>query len=276
MPVLKRLRSWFFQITATLSNPGVRFLKYDQPTEETYRNLFESIPFFLEPDDRAKTDMQGLVHRATDAEAKGYDETEQTTKTKAVVPYQLPEVKDIVQTIIGNISTYTGNIINVRIASNISEDVNFDKRNVFIVELDNNFIAWLENELSNTLSNVNIPGGDVGQVLTKNSNLDNDYSWQYPLPAGFKDQVLVRNSNLPTDYSWQNIPYLITFHVTQNPESFYIVMPFDVSPSVAYIDSNLSIISMIPPVINANTPTLVNVQINSGTEGVVLFSLTRV
>ncbi|MDW8297643.1 MAG: hypothetical protein RMJ97_12255, partial [Raineya sp.] len=108
MPIMKRLRNWFFQVTATPTLPGQRFLKYDQPTEETYRNLFESVPFFLETEDRAKIDMQGLVHRSTDAEAKGYDETEQTTKTKAVVPYQLPEVKDIIQTLQGILTQYNG------------------------------------------------------------------------------------------------------------------------------------------------------------------------
>lgn len=251
MPILKRLRNWFFQVTATLTNPGERFLKYDQPTEETYRNLFESVPFFLEENDRAKIDMQGLVHRSTDAEAKNYDETDLTTKTKAIMPYQLPEVKDVLQSIIGNITTYNGEIVNVRIASNVSEDINYNKRNVFIVELHPDFIAWLENELVNALPTTDIPGGLTGQVLTKNSNLNNDYSWQY-------------------------LPYYITFHVTQNPETFYVVMPFDVQPVLLYVDPNINLLTPLPFVILANTPLALDFSISYGTEGVALFSLLRV
>jgi hypothetical protein len=301
MPILKRLRNWFFQVTATLTNPGERFLKYDQPTEETYRNLFESVPFFLEENDRAKIDMQGLVHRSTDAEAKNYDETDLTTKTKAIMPYQLPEVKDVLQSIIGNITTYNGEIVNVRIASNVSEDINYDKRNVFIVELHPDFITWLENELVNSLTTTDIPGGLTGQVLTKNSNLNNDYSWQYPLPSGLAEQVLVRNSLSPMDYSWQflfpsgnvndvlvktgsgqfqyswqNLPYYVTFHVTQNPETFYVVMPFDVQPNLLYVDPNINLLTPLPFVILANTPFAFQFSISYGTEGVALFSLLRV
>jgi hypothetical protein len=276
MPILKRLRNWFFQVTATLTNPGERFLKYDQPTEETYRNLFESVPFFLEENDRAKIDMQGLVHRSTDAEAKNYDETDLTTKTKAIMPYQLPEVKDVLQSIIGNITTYNGEIVNVRIASNVSEDINYNKRNVFIVELHPDFIAWLENELVNSLTTTSIPGGLTGQVLTKNSNLNNDYSWQFLFPSGNVNDVLVKTGSGQFQYSWQNLPYYVTFHVTQNPETFYVVMPFDVQPNLLYVDPNINLLTSLPFVILANTPFAFQFSISYGTEGVALFSLLRV
>lgn len=276
MPILKRLRNWFFQITATPTTPGTRFLKYDQPTEETYRNLFESVPFFLEVGDRAKIDMQGLVHRSTDAEAKSYDETEQTTKTKAVVPYQLPEVKDIIQSIVGNLTTYTGNIVNVRIASNIAEDANFDKRNVFIVELDPAFITWLENELANiTSSPPVILGGLTGQVLTKQSGTDGDYIWSYPLPAGNAIQYLVRNSNLPIDYSWIDQNYIITYHVTSSsPELFYFYLPYNANITYLFASSNVSYGSL-PTNYTANNLLSFSANLTSGTNGAIVVSATR-
>lgn len=276
MPILKRLRNWFFQVTATLTNPGERFLKYDQPTEETYRNLFESVPFFLEENDRAKIDMQGLVHRSTDAEAKSYDETEQTTKTKAVVPYQLPEVKDIIQSIIGNLTTYTGNIVNVRIASNSVEDINHDKRNVFIVELAPAFIAWLEAELNNALVNIPpIPGGIAGQVLTKQSDTDGDYIWSYPLPAGNAIQYLVRNSNLPIDYSWIDQNYIITYHVTSSsPELFFFYLPYNANITYLFVSSNVSYGSL-PTNYTANNLLSFSANLTSGTDGAIVVSATR-
>lgn len=276
MPILKRLRNWFFQITATPTTPGTRFLKYDQPTEETYRNLFESVPFFLEVGDRAKIDMQGLVHRSTDAEAKSYDETEQTTKTKAVVPYQLPEVKDIIQSIIGNLTTYTGNIVNVRIASNIAEDANFDKRNVFIVEFAPAFIAWLEAELNNALVNIpSIPGGIAGQVLTKQSSLTGDYTWQYPLPSGSAIQYLVRNTSAPTDYSWFDQNYYITYHVTSNtPETFFLYLPFNANLVYLYTSANVTYVTM-PLSYTANTVQSFTANLTSGTDGIIVISVTR-
>lgn len=205
---MKRLKNWFFTVTATTNTKGKRFLKYDQPVEDTYRDLIDSVPFFNETEDRAKIDSQGLVHKATNQEAKEYNETELTIKTKAVVPSQLPEVKSVSQTISPTPFTllYQENIIETNIANNDTEDINYDKRNVFILSISQSFIDWLTgsfsaisntisdiyNTISTTISNLNLNGGTTGQYLRKNSNIDNDYSW---VSSTFEGYVVINCNN---------------------------------------------------------------------------------
>lgn len=201
---MRRLRNWFFQVTATPTTKGKRFLKYDQPVEDTYRDLLDSMPLFNETDDRALDTQQGLVYRSTNTEAKGYDETELTTKTKAIMPYQLPEVKSI-NNIIDEIDTidipsFNGNIVEVNIASSLAEDSNYDKRNVFLIKLTDTFLTWIRNallyfynkiqDIQQDITNINninigITGGTTGQYLRKNSSINYDYSWYTPKFEGF-------------------------------------------------------------------------------------------
>jgi len=201
---MRRLRNWFFQVTATPTTKGKRFLKYDQPVEDTYRDLLDSMPLFNETGDRALDTQQGLVYRSTDTEAKGYDETDLATKTKAVMPYQLPEVKSKSNTINEidpiDIPAFNNNIVEVSIASSLTEDSNYNKRNVFLLRLTDVFLTWLRNallyfynkiqDIQQDITNINninsgIAGGTTGQYLRKNSNTNYDYSWHTPKFEGF-------------------------------------------------------------------------------------------
>ena len=220
---MRRLRQWFFTITATATTKGKRFLKFDQPVEETYRDLTDSVAFLNEVEDRAKIDSQGLVHKASDEEAKSYDETETNTKTKAVTPSQLPEIKSPIQEIEEvnqDIPAFQNKIIDIDIAVNETQDINFNKRNVFIAKISDSFLTWLRGSLSyltGLLNSLNInlsylAGGNENQVLAKNSDNDFDFKWvdiestnvDY-LKGGNEDEVLAKNSNSDFDFKWVTI-----------------------------------------------------------------------
>ena len=51
----KKLRKQdFFVVTKTALARGYLFLTGDRPSEDTFRNLLESVPFFAESEDRAR------------------------------------------------------------------------------------------------------------------------------------------------------------------------------------------------------------------------------
>ena len=283
---VKRLKNWFFQVTATLTSKGKRFLKYDQPVEDTYRDLIESVPFFLETDDRAKETMQGLVHRATNAEAKAYDETEVTTKTKAVVPSQLPEVVSESDNIVGNpliLPDYTGNAIEVNIATNLTSYPNANKRNIFVIRLSNAFSTWLSDFFNGIITwmqafRAKFSGGLTGQVLAKASSADEDFTWvdittlASGIPGGLMGQVLVKNSNANYDYSWMYLPEQIIYEVDSTTSmQFRFYYPYNAILTPIYI-SSLVTMSPLPPSYTGGTELTFSL---SGT-GIVVIQVQRV
>lgn len=86
-----RLKSWFFEVTQTISDFGTRFRSNDKPPQATFEDLIESTIFKTEPDDKATTDQNGHVRIASSAEAKG-NAAQFPNYTSVVIPEQLPQV----------------------------------------------------------------------------------------------------------------------------------------------------------------------------------------
>ena len=84
------LRNFFFLVTG---NPGVRFRKYDKPTQSTFVQLFDSVGFIKEKDDTATTSAQGFTKLAIDSNAISRNSTVDADGfSKVVQPHQLPNV----------------------------------------------------------------------------------------------------------------------------------------------------------------------------------------
>lgn len=84
------LRNFFFLVTGT---PGVRFRKYDKPTQATYQQLFDSVAFMKESSDSATTTQQGLGKIAQDTDAINRNSTPDADAfTKILKPHMLPNV----------------------------------------------------------------------------------------------------------------------------------------------------------------------------------------
>ena len=74
---------------------GTRFKNFNEPPESRFKQLFESILFFLNKEDRAKTNSAGHAIISSDANAKsgtdtGGDVLNDNEHTSFVVPHQLP------------------------------------------------------------------------------------------------------------------------------------------------------------------------------------------
>ncbi len=85
----KKFKAYFTTIVAAAD----RFLKKDKPTEQTFRDLFDSVCFRKEVSDTSKNGEQGLTRRASNVEILG--RTSDTVglyagETYAVDPSQLP------------------------------------------------------------------------------------------------------------------------------------------------------------------------------------------
>lgn len=120
MPIIKEFREFFLRnvqvntgtkkdqetnfptnYVVGTSNVFNRFLKSHFPSENVFKKLFESITFKLNPEDKATFEAQGLVRRATDAEALNRNPVSGTFQN-VVSPEQLTEVKaDIVNEVGG-------------------------------------------------------------------------------------------------------------------------------------------------------------------------------
>jgi len=88
--MIRYIRNFFFQITG---NPGIRFRKYDKPTEQSFRQLFDSIGFLKESSDTSMLNQQGFTKIATDSNAVARNSTvDADLFTKGVLPHMLPNV----------------------------------------------------------------------------------------------------------------------------------------------------------------------------------------
>lgn len=83
-----RNKSWFFATPPTTA--GDRFSKNNIPTEQSYRDLLDSVPNKLEQADTATATQQGLVKLATDAQVMSRLTMGATDFQIAVQPHQLP------------------------------------------------------------------------------------------------------------------------------------------------------------------------------------------
>ena len=88
--MLRFLRAFFFLSTGT---PGVRFRKYDKPTQATFKQLFDSVAFMKESSDTSSTTQQGLVKTAQDVDAISRNSTSDADMfSKGLKPHMLPNV----------------------------------------------------------------------------------------------------------------------------------------------------------------------------------------
>lgn len=95
-----------------------RFLKNHVPSENVFKKLFVSVPFFLNNESTATTTTQGLVKVATDQKAFDRESEADGNMRSTVEPHQLSEVKNQVITT----QTITGDInIGNPIVTNISD-----------------------------------------------------------------------------------------------------------------------------------------------------------
>ena len=83
-------RSWFFD--SPPSDSGIKFRTQNIPAEETYAELFRSVPFFDEGDSMGTTGRQGLVLIYGDSEAIDNRDNAAVNAGKQYVlkPYQAP------------------------------------------------------------------------------------------------------------------------------------------------------------------------------------------
>ena len=87
----QRQRAWFTDFPQTEDQPG--FAKHNHPTQATFEDLFASVPFILNFEDKATTSKQGLAMVATDASA--YALTSKTNTNDGVDfvrPHQVPDI----------------------------------------------------------------------------------------------------------------------------------------------------------------------------------------
>lgn len=83
MPLTRKTRAYFFTVTnVTRANGtigGIRFLTTDIPSQVTYQELFDSVPFMSAVADSATDAQQGLVQKATAAQVLAGVDTDPTT-----------------------------------------------------------------------------------------------------------------------------------------------------------------------------------------------------
>jgi hypothetical protein len=162
-----KLRSWFFENTATNVKKGTRFRNDDKPPQATFENLLDSNTFRTEAGDRAKEDTgvfevenNGHVTLATGDQVKNY-EVQKADRSLVVQPDQVTEVAE------GNdvtISDFTGKTVSV------TKDLSEPRRNKFIAELSTSFLTWLENNLGGGESNTVTEGNNITVTETPNPN----------------------------------------------------------------------------------------------------------
>jgi len=93
-----------------------RFLKNHVPSENVFKKLFASIPFFLNVESTATITTQGLVKVATDQKAFDRESEADGNMRSVIEPHQLSEVKNQVitaQTITGDITINFPTITNI-------------------------------------------------------------------------------------------------------------------------------------------------------------------
>ena len=145
----KQKKSLFFVVTKTALERGWNFLTGDRPSEQTFRDLLESIPFFANKEDRAKeegtanniADLQGLVIAANDEQVVSDTTAKSESKTWAVQPTQVTRVTGGAEESIGSTSgsgltPYSGKVINV-------DKTGETKRRVYSIESNQGFLSWV-------------------------------------------------------------------------------------------------------------------------------------
>lgn len=88
--ITRFVRSYFYENTGS---PGYRFRKGDEPTQDSFQKLTDSVGFITSADDTATISAQGFGKLATDANSYGLNSTvDIDSYSKVVQPHQLPVV----------------------------------------------------------------------------------------------------------------------------------------------------------------------------------------
>lgn len=151
---IKRLKSYFFQVTAVGFKRGSRFRENDRPNEQTFRDLIESVPFKSEVLDQAQYDdasgnlgeKAGLTVLATNTQVQNF--SVEAGKSLVVTPENLTELEDLSQDV-NIISTATYNFTGVILERN--KDNSVLNRHKYKLRLNPVFIATI-NQAFNSLT----------------------------------------------------------------------------------------------------------------------------
>lgn len=147
---MRQLRNWFFQITATATKRGNRFVNGDKPNLDTFKALVESTIFKTEADDRAKENdlsadlntLNGHVVAATDVEAKA-NAAKPADRTLVAQPSQLPTVSAS-----GSLTITAAEQPTLELTDEVILDEEIDAgettRNSFIISIQSGLNTWLQ------------------------------------------------------------------------------------------------------------------------------------
>lgn len=225
-------RSWFFTTSGDTKISGFwqRFLGggISKPTENTFRNLTDSVAFHSEVNSAAQIDSnaalenkQGLVILSTDANAKAGNNTALGSTGGSVViqPSQLPTVEAGEATPIGDMP---------EVSFNVTADPTVTTRNNYLLTLSSDFSNWLISRLFKA-------GGTIGQVPVKTSS--NSYEW------GWSNEYRTSSSTSLSIPS--TLPTSVTFDTTAPADSMSYaegvrIRITDSSNSINYIEGTIS------------------------------------
>jgi hypothetical protein len=209
---MERIKQWFktktSQLRADGSTGGVRFLKGDKPTQTVMEDLLDSVPFKLEPNDRAKTytgstDLSteaGIVVLATDNQAKS-NQVQLSDRSLVLQPHQNNTSQADTNTIITN--AY-GDLTNTN-CINVEADAT-TTRNNYRFKFTNIFITWLQNTFNSISTSINNLGLSIDTINSNVTNLTNIVNDINSVPdGGTTGQALVKNSNLDGDTIWSSL-----------------------------------------------------------------------
>lgn len=108
---MKRSRAYFF--TGIDGLTGHRFRVENRPRRSEFEDLFDSIPFILEPADSAQENQSGHIRLETDTRAKGRMAPLSDGWSRSVQGHQLPVVRN--QSLAGDVVVSTGVYNGIRI-----------------------------------------------------------------------------------------------------------------------------------------------------------------
>lgn len=163
-----KLRNWFYQITATSTKRGVRFRKGDKPTQDTFKELTDSVVFKTETSDKAKeddgsnaSDLVGHVVLASNTQAKAH-QVQKSDRSIVALPHQLPEIKEGT-----NIATHAYGSLNSSAVSVSVETGTEDslKRNIYVVKGSDALLSWVVSAFNSVKNSID----SVIQSITTNS-----------------------------------------------------------------------------------------------------------
>ncbi len=178
--------------------PGDRFLSDDLPTEQTYRDLFDSITFVLNKEDSAKENFQGLVKTASGGNVKN-NTAPNDGFTYAAQVKNLPTVKDKIQTIKN---------LTAKLVTAVANPSSLDN-NDYTVELSAEFLSFLSTELNNLQTNINnvsagVPDmssiqSDITSIQGSITNLQSDVSTFQSGQATNTTNIATNTANVATN-----------------------------------------------------------------------------